>query len=85
MNEIVAPPLDIPDDAALPDIWNSHHSKVATDGDELAPLHGQEGWYDRIHVGLCFCRGEEDTLVLPAVVLGEFSLVFLWDQVTAMH
>ena len=85
MEEVVAFPLDIANDAALPDIWNAHHSKVAADGDKPASLHGQQSWYDCIHVGLRFCRGKKNILILRAVVLCKLSLVFFWNQIAAMQ
>ena len=55
MEEIIAFPLDIANDAALSDIWNSHHSEVAANGNKLALLHGEKSGYDSVHVGLRFC------------------------------
>ena len=55
MEEIVAFPLDIANDAALSDIWNSHHSEVAANGNKLALLHGEKSGDDSVHVGLRFC------------------------------
>lgn len=54
MEEIVAFPLDIANDAALSDIWNSHHSEVAANGNKLALLHGEKSGDDSVHVGLRF-------------------------------
>ena len=55
MEEIVAFPLDIANNAALSDIWNSHHSEVASNGNKLALLHGEKSGDDSVHVGLRFC------------------------------